>query len=75
MVGIIWGWGFCPAVLPVINFQAKPDRFLPCVLKTTLGCGVAIAGAHKLVILKDLHGFLGATKKFRFIFHIQDAIS
>jgi hypothetical protein len=27
MVGIIWGWGFCPAELPVINFQAKPDRF------------------------------------------------
>ncbi len=27
MVGIFWGWGFCPAELPVINFQALTDRF------------------------------------------------
>jgi len=33
MVGIIWGWGFCPAELPVMNFQVKPDRFLSCVYK------------------------------------------
>jgi len=27
MVGIFWGWGFCPAELPVMSFQVKPDRF------------------------------------------------
>jgi hypothetical protein len=26
--GIFGGWGFCSAELPVMKFQAKPDRFL-----------------------------------------------
>jgi len=39
------------------NFQAKPDRFLPGVLKTTLGCGVAVAGIYKLLILNFLYEF------------------
>jgi hypothetical protein len=26
MVGIFCGWGYCPAELPVINLQAKPDH-------------------------------------------------
>jgi hypothetical protein len=28
MVGIFYGWGFCPAALPVIILQAKPDRII-----------------------------------------------
>jgi hypothetical protein len=29
MVRIFAGWGLCPAELPVIIYQVKPDRFLP----------------------------------------------
>jgi len=32
MVRIFAGWGLCPAELPVINYQVKPDRFQPNLL-------------------------------------------
>ena len=28
MVGIFYGWGYCPVELPIIYFQVKPDRYL-----------------------------------------------
>ena len=39
MVGIFCGWGFCPAELPVINLQAKPDRFYFIIKKNTIEGG------------------------------------
>ena len=71
--GIFCGWGFCPAELPVIIYQVKPDRFLAGFLpllflpisqlftfefqKTTLGCGVAVAEGIKAFAVKHCGDF------------------
>ena len=36
MVGIFCGWGYCLAELPVIIFQAKPDRCFYTIFEVTL---------------------------------------